>query len=473
MKKKLTALLLAAVMLLSLCACSDNEAAPASAEFELVIIAGRHANGMLPTLEMLQDSGLPELIQNSVTYYQDNAGLYHADARITVIVNDGNPEPRAIQYNGTPVKLRMEDSAYDLLEEDVAALSTTVLHALLDDSLVADDEEADLIGSVLKAATILEASSATNKAIMILDNGISTSGKLNMSSFDIQAATPDVLMNNLAPGSFPDLSGVSVWFYGLGNVDEENQTTVDDDTIVMDQLCAFWTTYFEACGATLPADLVITTNLGGTPMQNFDKPKNGNRDAAGNLWYPSVANVSFTKTETTIIEAEKLPDGEPPVFTANKLNFVGGKATFKDGEAAAIKELTNEKDYFQQILAVEPDTIFYVVGSIAKDDPALVKETGTLSWERAAAVARIMIEHCDVPAKNIRLIGAGLTPFSWRNAEEFPGGQASEANMARNRVVAIIPSAYPKYMAELENNSESDVNLVSIACEYGKHPTSN
>ena len=46
-----------------------------------------------------------------------------------------------------------------------------------------------------------------------------------------------------------------------------------------------------------------------------------------------------------------------------------------------------------------------------------------------------------VPDDRIEIIDAGTTPFSWRNADEFPDGTAASYDMAaaqKNRVVAII-----------------------------------
>ena len=118
--------------------------------------------------------------------------------------------------------------------------------------------------------------------------------------------------------------------------------------------------------------------------------------------------------------------------------------------------------------------IFYVVGSVAKNKHHKVEEEGTLSWERAAAVAKIMIEHCGVPARNIRLIGAGFTTFTWRNAIEFPDGvNPSESNMKLNRVVAVVPSYSEQYTKELQSKNGSNKDLTAIACLYGDHPRSN
>lgn len=466
MKKRILAFLLAAVMLLGLSGCTAPPEQPSSAELSLVIINGRHANGILPTMEMLQDSGISALIENAFTYYEDSEGYFHADGDITVVVNDGNPESVPLMLNGEKLNLNLTAVEYDFLQEDVADTAYAVLQSLLDDSQVADDPEADLIGSVLKATTILSDSNAANKAIIILDSGICTSGLLNMSAFDIQSDSIDILFDQMAPGAFPDLTGISVWFYGLGNVDETNQVTLDDDVTVQNQFLDFWTAYFQSCNAIMPSLPKITANMGGTPMRHFDKPTGSNRDSSGALWYPYVTNVAFRKTAT------QKPD--ILVFSESILNFDPGESTFLDGEVAAITQLTNQKAAFEAALSADPDVIFYVVGSVAKNKPHKVEEEGTLSWERAAAVAKIMIEHCGVPARNIRLIGAGFTTFTWRNAIEFPDGvNPSESNMKLNRVVAVVPSYSEQYTKELQSKNGSNKDLTAIACLYGDHPRSN
>ena len=415
---------------------------------------------MLPTRKMLESSGLKDLIRETAVYYEDDAGFFHADLNVKVIVCDGEPEVVPDLYlDGKVLNLKQEDVDYDYLVEDVDSLSGQVLDALLDESLTADDPEVDLVAAITKAGQLLANTEAGKRVIMILDPGVSTTGVVAMNdNINIQEKSAEDLMDDLADGAFADLSGTSVFWYGLGNVDPDNQTDFSKDTIVSGQVINFWKTYLTACGAELPGDLKITVNEGGVPMVHVPdmEPCQG--------WYPKVSNVAFTLTETVqTVEPGIKPQEKELVFTETKLAFESGEDTFLN-EKTAITELTNQKDYFQQCLAYDPQMIFYVVGSVNQDKPKKDGETGNLSWRRANRVAEVMIDHCGVPEENIRIIGAGMNLLKWCGGKSFDeNDNPIYENWPKNRVVSVIPSIFPSQMHEIEGGNENGINFVSIA----------
>ena len=480
MKKRIISLLLTLVLLVSPILTACGGASGGSEGISLVVILGYHANASKPTREMLEQSGLPTLIQHAIDYYEDSEGYCHAKANIKFILCDGKPEAIELKQNGEPIVMHYEAGNFDVLEEDMRYLSQDILDALQSGELMADDEEVDLITALSMAGDLLRMDPGAQNHIMVLDTGLNTAGFLKMqetvtlqnlqkignagaaenAAEDACQKEAAAFVKNMASGSIANLENMYVTFYGLGNVDGVTQSVIADQ-LVKDSLIHFWTAYFEKCGAKLVVDMNFTVNQQGTPMIH-------NSDCTA---YPYVSNIPFKLSEnkhTGIAESGPVED-EPLVFNENTLTFREGSEQFRNRDIA-VAEILNRKDYFERVLAQDPNAIFYVVGSIAKIEPGRTQENGTLSLDRAREVAKIMVEKCGIPADQIKLIPAGLTRLEWRNHEEFPNGQKTadtSDNMQRNRVVAIVPSIFTDPMNELRGGNDDKINLLEWAVPYG------
>lgn len=465
--KRIIALLMALILLvtpvLSGCGSSSEEVRGIS----LVVILGFHANACRPTSEMLDKAGLTMLIENAIDYYKDSSKYWHAEANIKFILCDGNPEVVTLKLDGEAINMHYEAGNKAVLQEDMRYLANDILDALQSPTLKADDSEVDLLAALSMAGDLLREDPGVQNHIMVIDTGLNTEGALKMQNANVCASIesigssddPDTtaaeLVKNLGSGSIADLSNIYVNFYGLGNVDNVTQSIITDQTDKT-SLIKFWTAYFDKTGATLVSDLNFTVNQNGTPMVH-------NSDG-GNDTYLPVSSVPFTTSSyngggegITILS-----------FNENTLDFMPGSEKFRSKQKA-IDEITSREAYFEQVDQIDPNAIYYVVGSIAKIDPNRTKEEGSLSLDRAREVAKLMVECCGISSDRIRLIPAGLTVLSWRNAVEFPNGEKTaetNANMQRNRVVAIVPSVCPDAMAELKGGNESKVDLLSLAVPY-------
>lgn len=455
MKKKLiVALLLAALLIFGLCGCEDATVFPENNEHaSVVIIAGRHANANMYTQDMLDSIDLEEIVESSISYYMDGE-RYCAEANIYVISCDGKPSVVEITKDGEEIDLLYGSLYADNVMKSAASIAENVTEFLMSDALIADDKEVDLVAAVSLARDVLRMHPGKENHIVILDTGITTSGSINMLETDIQADSADVVLSGITEAAFPDLEGYKVTFTGVGNVAVGFQEDLSDDEVFKNCLTDFWTTYFKICGATLNGDIIYTYGQG-EPMIHNSTSDSG---------YPYVSNVPFYRTPAPEIEEGEEettpnaapPDEKPPVFNETVLGFNGGKATFRNGEASAVNALNNKLAYFEQVLAYDPDAVFYVVGSIAKTDPNRDHELGTLSLERADKVAEllrtILKEKCGIRDEQIVSVAGGLTRFSWRSGVEFPNGatQADDGEQQKNRVVAIIPSIETELQAELK-----------------------
>lgn len=472
MKKRVIALLLAVLALLgSLSGCQEK--VPQSKDIELVVILGKHANMMFPSARTLKESKLPALLGSAVEYGKSNGNRY-GKMNVRFIVCDGNPEEVLLKdENGAELDLTVEHKNYDNVERDLVVLQEKVFEAMQSEMIMADDSESDLISALGQAKDMLEKSDCQNKMIVVIDNGISTDGYLEMQHFSIQNRTADKIVSDLAPDAKLDLSGMAVYFIGLGNVDGEDQQQIVGQKM-KDELVSFWETYLrDWCGAELPYGISFSGDTLGTPLRHVPGDSSG---------YPAVTSVAFEDTQTYIPpEPDDTGKVDKPVEEILEFNDV--RLQFKpkndNDEMAeflnknqAVTTIKNYKGYFEHVLAYDPNAIFYVVGSIAQTTPDHTKEGGTTSLERAFLVAEVMVEELGVPAKNIRLIQGGLTDLSWCCAEEFPNGKdtpedITAAAQKENRVVAIIPSIFDDNMNELDTISvETGKKLIDMAVAY-------
>lgn len=474
--KKALSLLLALILLVTplLTACGSQEQTGIS----LVVILGYHANACRPTPDMLENSGLPVLIENAISYYKDSRGSCHAQANIKFILCDGNPSVIEPTLNGEPITMHYESGNFSTLKEDMSYLSEDIITALADPTLKADDPESDLLGALSMAGDLLRSNPGAQNHIMVIDTGLNTAGALKMqdkavceniqgigkagvapgAAADAADLAAKDLVGKMAPGSVADLSNTYVTFYGMGNVDNVSQATITDQ-LIKDSLTKFWTAFFNEAGATLVTDIIFTVNENGIPMVH-SADGDGDNDSSNDNYYHFVSSIPFVSEEINWTVNEEstgnstvVVDEDPLTFNASTLAFQSQSAKFKDRNQA-IAEITSRQAYFDQILNANPNAMFYVVGSIAKTSPDRTQEEGNLSRDRALAVAKIMVEECGIPSSQIFIIPAGLTVLTWRNSVEFPNGQRTEetpANMQRNRVVAIVPSVFSDVMSELDS----------------------
>ena len=472
MKTRSIALLLVLVMLFSLCGCSKK--VPESRDIEVVVILGKHANMMFPSEKTLMESKLPALLESTAEYGHRN-GKYYGKICARFIVCDGNPEEILLKDdNGEALNLTVERNNLDNVQRALAELQPKILKAMQSESIMADDPESDLIAALGKARDMLHEGNKANQMIVVIDNGISTSGYLEMQDFSIQNRTADKIVSDLAPDAKLDLSGIAVYFIGLGNADGEDQAQLVGEKM-KNELVSFWKTYLNSwCGADLPYDINFSGHTLGTPLRHIPDLASG---------YPPVTSVAFQNTETYIAPVPDPVTGKVEKPKEEVLEFNDIRLTFKlknnneemaefESKKSAVTTITNYAGYFEHVLKYDPNAIFYVVGSVAQISHDHTQENGTTSLERAFLVAEIMVNEAGVPAKNIRLIQGGLTDLPWCCAEEFPNGENTPEEITRtaqkeNRVVAIIPSIFEDQVKELNAiSAETGKKLIDRAQPY-------
>lgn len=399
---------------------------------ELVIIAGRHDNANMYTESMLLQAGIDELIVRSIAASHDNV----ATAHVSIIVPDSLPE-LITEVAVTNADASLTDSSTDTVEnqidnlfvqegissanEDVfkEAMTKDILDYLLSDALRADDEEVDLLAAISEAQKFLEGYPDSERYIIILDTGITTSGFLDMRRTDIMDGTVEDVISSIEEGAFADLTGIYVGFWNLGNVSGDQARL--SNTVYEQRLAELWTEIIvDECNGTLLQESLACSASVGEAMSDDDG-------------YPLVSPVYFNgeeeSSEKDIVTLE--------TFT---LHFKAESSEFTDEEEE--KLLASHIDEILLYLQENPDQCLYLVGSIALTSEDAEKIRSSVSAARAQAVADILTEDYGIRQNRIIVIDAGTTAFSWRGANVYSDNASDsyteQEEMAAARVVAVI-----------------------------------
>lgn len=442
----LTAVLLLMVLL---CSCGMSDKNFEQAGNNLVIILNNHANANRYSDEVVERD-IKSMLMDAITYQIDGSD-YTASMNVSIIIADGRPIRETIThtYQGEVSTLELTETATyaEKAVREGEDLADKVVDFILEGDLRATDEGTNLPAALAEAARILRENPGAENHIYIYDTGIVTEGKFAMGTdegqLDIQKGTVEEVMQHVDPGAFPDLSGIYVHFYGLGDVCLGQKDMRQFDQSDFEQrFIDFWTLFFENCG--VPADHLND----GNPLTYA---ATGSTDRAM-LWdveenaYPYVRNVPFYETPNPELEDDDTGTGTvveklPVNLSASELGgFKGDSAEFKHPDQAEAA-LLSYYEYVLKEVVERPDLKLYVVGSRAitvegqdfKDDP--------ISKSRAIAISKLLQEMFGIAPEQIIEIDAGVQRFSWSSdKKEFVNGVKDPAAQAEHRVVTLIPA---------------------------------
>ena len=409
--------LLAVFAVVFLCACS----APDLPGDTLVLIVGDHRNSNSFTSNTLNQLERP--MMNAFS----SAENFNAEGQIFFIANDGRPEVQElITAQGKPISLKITAQNSRKRDSEIAAKVDSIMSLIKSGALRATEPETDLLGSLTVASRLLRNNPNGQNTIAILDSGIATSGYFSMLNTDIQEGSIEDIVSSLDKvGAIPDLKGIQILFLGLGNV--ASPQFLPENRIFEERLASLWAAIIAKGGGQIidasgtAATTILYSASGGIPNSEEE--------------YPLVTTVPFTD-----------PMPESYVATTAQLGFFPDSIHFANPSEA----LTILTPFVQSVLLPkqnEGHQLIYIVGSEAEDSTKNPSD-GSIAYGRANRIAEILCE-LGVQPGLLRVIGAGTTSFSWRNAQEFGNsGNYDENEAAKNRVVAIIP-AYSSAYKEL------------------------
>ncbi len=411
----------------------------------LVIIAGRHANAKMYSEKMIKQAS--DYMKKTFVTTHNNDG-YTATAQISVIICDGKPEKVDTIVDGKDI-LTYTSGNFAELNEQKGALVNELTDFLLSDELKSNDAEVDLLSAISKAQNILESYPDSEHHILILDTGITTAGALNMNKINIMERSTDEIIESISD-AIPHLDGTYITFAGLGNVaDPQSEIRSIQGQNKLEEL---WTAILKYGNAELTSQLIYNDSENTAIMAYSESNLNSYKEVSAVSFYNSTDD-GVEPNPVVIQHEEKAEDATITVClqTADLGGFEPDRAEFSNIDTA-IHTLNTLSDDLSKFLS-GTDYKLYVVGSIARVEPGDAKRTSHVSQERAEAVAELLIKKYDVPQDRIVTIDAGMTKFSWRNADEFPNGSKTQVDSEaqKNRVVAII-SENSSLVDELKEN---------------------
>jgi len=380
----------------------------------LVVIVGNRAN----TSEIPHGSVVDDMFCNLVGRTFEISNL-EAQGNIAFIISDGNPSRvEILGQNGRPADLSVSaNNSYMLNNRISNTISNTILPFIDSEHLRAQSPEADLFEALHVASRVLrDMDPSRENHLLIIDSGITTTGHLDMREFNIlEPGVSAEITNRLNEASLlPDLRDVNVSFFNIGGVSAPQAILSGP---VEGALMTFWNHIIQHSGANMLH--LQGRSEGGNPRQVQDG-------------YPFVSIVEF---DAPVLD---LSDLRSEIFSAQSLGFLGDQSEFID-DATARAVIATTAETLAPFLESNPNHTVYIVGSQAVGPNNNTTEY-QLSLDRAQRVKDLLVSEFGLPEARLRAIGAGTTTLSWRNTDEFAGGQWDNDLAEQNRVVAIIPS---------------------------------
>lgn len=348
--------------------CSPRQAAAPPAECDapqaLVIVVSVHQGASAPSLPAAAacdvEAALKSAAPISIVTAEGSPRVLMKSATWTL--NDGQPESANPQ-------------AYD---DDLSAARAAVLTAIR--SAEAESDHNNLGAALAMAADQGHQNTASGIRILVVDNGLSDAGAINMAQPGMTAANPDEVADfvHSHAGCPSDLSGTTMTMYGAGyGVNPQPRLSNQQVSAV----AAIWQKVIEACGGHL--DLVPTPRTDPGPDTNFTVNP-----------VPVVADA--------VVPAR--PAGATVTFNDDSaLHFKPDTAELTDPAAAqqALKPVAN-------YLTQDPAHTITIVGTTSNGPTAWESYTA-LAQARSLTVQSLLTTALGARADQIHCLGLGYT----------------------------------------------------------------
>ena len=277
--------------------------------------------------------------------------------------------------------------------------------------------EADTLEAIrMEAATLKETGDNTDKYLVVIDSGLSTTGYLNFKNGLFEADTNDIIAELDRKQAIPDFTGINITWLYCGEVAAPQEKLSE---VQKNKVKEIYGAIFDAGNA---ASYVFSEDIPtATP-------------------YTELPEVSIIDAEERQIEVTPV---KTIVLDASHVSFIGDEANFID-PVKAKEEIQKVSD----MLKANPENNVYVAGSTAgmDGDSKWCKE---LSEARAKAVVEVMKEF---GVSGDRLIPVGLgSNAPWHVPDVDESGNWIEDKAQQNRCVYIVDVNDPDYGAALSS----------------------
>jgi outer membrane protein OmpA-like peptidoglycan-associated protein len=369
MRRFITVLTAASTTAAFLAGCATTEA---SAPPELACDAGK---ALVLVVSVHQGAAAPAIPAAAACFVE--TAMRNA-VPISIVTAEGTPRLLMKSATWTLNDGQPETANPQAYSDDLGAARAAVLGAV--NTATADSDHNDLIAALAVAADQGHQTSPSRVRILVVDNGLTDTGAVNIARPGMTAANPDEVAEFVhTHGGCPtDLTGTTMTMYGAGyGVDPQPRLSNRQ----INTIGQIWQRVIQACGGHL--DLVPTP-----------------RTDAG----PSTA---YTVTPVAVIPDAVMPDqpaGDTMIFGDDgALRFEPDSAQLTDpGSAKAA--LRPVADYLNQ----NPSHVITVSGTTSNGPTAWTSYTA-LAQARAATVERILTADLGARPDQIRCVGLGYT----------------------------------------------------------------
>lgn len=391
--KKVICIIVMFMMVCLMGGCSSNNGNNGNDQISLAVVVGAHSNA--PNISV-ENETIKNAIYNSCYTY----------GHVAFLTVDGNPQ---VSYQTSIPK--PETGMAETKKKSIASDCTSQLFGVLS-NLQPEMPEVDTLAAIrLAAMTLNSVSDNSDKQLIIMDSGLSTTGYLNFTT-GLLSMEPEYVVESLKnSNAIPDLSDITITWMYIGQTASPQSELSETQKVRLQKI---WQTVLTEAGATT---VTFTTDVASGNTEHI---------------YPDVTVVDVEARELDIeTEATTTEISEPletVVLTAAQVEFVGDTADFVDRNKAleSIQSVANQ-------LLRHPNNRVYVIGTTATGGEEYCME---LSSARAQAVTNELI-NCGVPEEQLIPIGLGFNDH-WHIRDLDGDGKQVEELASQNRKVLIV-----------------------------------
>lgn len=335
-----------------------------------------------------------------------NEKLYEAAisyGSISIIEEDGAPYIVDSFDINEPSKSGLSENKKEQIAKDQRAQ----LLEIICNSAIPKCAEADTLQALMKAGRELHSSSSSdNKQLVILSNGLSTTGVLNFSKYNYLNSEPENVITQVeSMGEIPNLNGVDVFWIGLGETTYPQQSLTNKNR---NTLQTIWSGILEIAGAN--SVKFYSDNISGINTINDS--------------YPMVSTVNVINEEV------KMDENSICVYDEERLNFKPSSTEFVNTKTA-IKALEPVAEY----MISNPDYSILLAGTTAT--------VGSNDWcrefslRRAGVVKKVIVD-MGVDSSRIKIVGLGYDGHCFHVNDIDKNGNLIAEEAKKNRAVIIM-----------------------------------
>ncbi len=401
--------------------CGDDNAYTSTS---LVVIAGLHSNSQKMNISLLDE------IKRIYSEF-GNVSLIVADGSPSVVRNEDDNVVGVYNENYISYAKEIKKNNYDywftnFLTPQITAMNNKIL------SLSPEEPEVDTMAAIQEAEKSLRemaSEPSDEKEIIIFDSGLCTCGALsffNNNCYELlfnntkidENSVKNLIESLKANAEIPDLSGVKVTWYGLGNVANPQSKL---SSLNIENLKTIWGEILKSANA----------------IQSDNK----NVDSEYGFFIPVIASkaMEYSQPVSIIIDWDNVGStknsnnnqfSQGIIFPEKQLGFIRNSVRFSSKE----KALSILHPYAEN-LKNYPDMRVLLVGTTA--DPNRNGGSISLSKKRAKKVKQCLVS-LGVSAERIDILGWGAKAPLY-NKNEWENGNFIEEFAKTNRSVILLP----------------------------------